>query len=37
MTLYFINFQILQCELIYLLLIAVNFLEKDAKLLIFEA
>ena len=37
MTLYFINFQILKFELIYLLLIAVNFLEKEAKLLIFEA
>jgi|GEM_PF-3531770 hypothetical protein len=37
MTLYFIIFQILQFELRDLLLIAVNFLEKEAKLLIFEA
>jgi hypothetical protein len=37
MTLYFIIFDILQFELSDLLLIAVNFLEKEAKLLIFEA
>ncbi len=37
MTLYFIIFQILQFELRDLPLIAVNFLEKEAKLLIFEA